>query len=173
MKTRLSVLYFLQFSVWGCYLTCLGQFIGANGLGNKIAWFYAAIGLVSIITPSLLGRLADKTGRPERLLMFCHLVASAFMFIMWWYGSTHPMLEFKIFYPLYLSFLSFYMPTMALANTTTFRILSENGHNPTTAFPTIRIWGTAGFVAAMWFVNSAYWHDGAIGFTLNEEYQVE
>ena len=168
MKTRLSFLYFLQFSVWGCYLTCLGQFIGANGLGNKIAWFYAAIGLVSIITPSLLGRLADKTGRPERLLMFCHLVASAFMFIMWWYGSTHPMLEFKVFYPLYLSFLSFYMPTMALANTTTFRILSENGHNPTTAFPTIRIWGTVGFVAAMWFVNSAYWHDGAIGFTLNE-----
>ncbi|MDE5796612.1 MAG: MFS transporter, partial [Muribaculaceae bacterium] len=58
MKARLSLLYFLQFSVWGCYLTCFGQFLGAGGLGSNIAWFYAAIGLVSIITPSLLGRLA-------------------------------------------------------------------------------------------------------------------
>ena len=56
MKGRLSLLYFLQFGVWGCYLTSFGQFLGSGGIGGKIAWFYAAIGLVSIITPSLLGR---------------------------------------------------------------------------------------------------------------------
>lgn len=168
MKQRLSLLYFLQFGVWGCYLTCFGQFLGAGGLGGDIAWFYAAIGIVSILTPSLLGRLADRTGRPELLLAICHLLAAATMLGMWHYGMTHPRLDFKVFYPLYLLFLSLYMPTMALANTTTFGLLTQAGQSTVTRFPAIRIWGTVGFVAAMWFVNSAYWTDGALHFTLSD-----
>ncbi len=168
MKARLSLLYFLQFGVWGCYLTCFGQFLGSGGIGGKIAWFYAAIGLVSIITPSLLGRLADRTGRPEKLLALCHLLSAIVMFAMWRYGMTHPHLEFGVFYPLYLLFLALYMPTMALANTATFGLLTQNGHNTVTTFPSIRIWGTVGFVAAMWFVNSAYWHNGSLGFSFSD-----
>ncbi|MDE6022529.1 MAG: MFS transporter [Muribaculaceae bacterium] len=168
MKARLSLLYFLQFGVWGCYLTCFGQFLGSGGLGGKIAWFYAAIGLVSIITPPLLGRLADRTGRPERLLGLCHLTAAVIMFVMWRYGMTHSHLEFIIFYPLYLLFLALYMPTMALANTSTFGLLTQSGNTPVSSFPSIRIWGTVGFVASMWFVNCAYWKDGALGFSFSE-----
>ena len=172
MKFRLSLLYFLQFGVWGCYLTCFGQFLGSGGLGSDIAWFYAAIGIVSIITPSLLGRLADRTGHPEKLLGICHLFAATVMLIMWHYGMTHPQLEFGIFYSLYLLFLSLYMPTMALANTATFALLTQSGHSTVTVFPSIRIWGTVGFVAAMWFVNSAYWQDGSLSFTLTDNTDV-
>ncbi len=168
MKARLSLLYLLQFGVWGCYLTCFGQFLGAGGLGSDIAWFYAAIGLVSIITPPLLGRLADRTGRPGLLLSLCHLCAASVMIVMWHYGMTHPHLEFRPFYPLYLLFLAFYMPTMALANTVTFGLLACSGHDTVSSFPRIRLWGTVGFVVAMWFVNSAYWHDGSFGFTLSD-----
>lgn len=168
MRVRLSILYFLQFSVWGCYLTCFGQFLGAGGLGSQIAWFYAAIGLVSIITPSLFGRLADRTSKPERLFMICHLIAAVFMLMMWRYGMTHSQPEFRIIYPLYLLFLAFYMPTMALANTYTFALLTEHGHSTVTDFPVVRIWGTVGFVAAMWFVNSAYWYDGSLGFAFSD-----
>lgn len=168
MKFRLSILYFLQFGVWGCYLTCFGQFLGSRGLGSDIAWFYAAIGLVSIITPSLLGRLADRTGHPERLLGICHFLAACVMMMMWNYGMTHTQLEFGVFYPLYLLFLAMYMPTMALANTATFALLIRSGRSTVTDFPAIRVWGTVGFVAAMWFVNSAYWHDGVLGFTLTD-----
>lgn len=168
MKLRLSLLYFLQFGVWGCYLTSFGQFLGTGGLGNMIAWFYAAIGLVSIITPTLLGRLADHTGRPERLLSACHLAAAVVMFVMWRYGMTHTQLEFRILYPLYLLFLALYLPTMALANTTTFGLLTQNGHSTVTSFPSIRIWGTIGFVAAMWFVNCAYWQNGSLGLSLTD-----
>lgn len=168
MKIRLSLLYFLQFTVWGCYLTCFGQFLGAGGLGSNIAWFYAAIGLVSIITPSLFGRLADRTRRPEILLGICHLTAAVVMFIMWRYGMTHEQLNFSVFYPLYLLFLSLYMPTMALANTATFGLLTQAGQSTVTNFPSIRVWGTVGFVAAMWFVNSAYWLNGSLGFTLSD-----
>lgn len=168
MKFRLSLLYFLQFSVWGCYLTCLGQFLGAGGLGDDIAWFYAAIGIVSIVTPSLFGRLADKTGRPELLLGACHIAAGAVMIIFWHYAMTHPHLQFSIAYTLYLLFLALYMPTMALANTYTFGLLARNGKNTVTSFPSIRIWGTVGFVAAMWFVNSAYLLNGHLGFAFSD-----
>lgn len=168
MRIRLSILYFLQFAVWGCYLTSLGQFLGAGGLGRKIAWFYAAIGIVSIVTPSLFGRLADKNRNPQRLLSGCHIAAAAAMLGLWRYAMLHPQLEFGLSYALYLCFLAFYMPTMALANTVSFRLLEQNGKNTVTAFPHIRIWGTVGFVAAMWLVNSAYWVDGGLHFTLSD-----
>lgn len=169
MKARLSLLYFLQFSVWGCYLTCFGQLLGAGGLGGDIAWFYAAIGIVSIITPPLLGRLADRTGHPGRLLALCHLGAATVMFAMWRYGMARPhSLEFGVFYTLYLLFLALYMPTMALANTATFGLLARAGRSTVTSFPSIRIWGTVGFVAAMWFVNSARWSDGVLGFAFSD-----
>lgn len=168
MRTRLSILYFLQFSVWGCYLTSFGQLLGAGGLGKYIAWFYAAIGLVSILTPTLLGHIADKFIRPTRLLGLCHVIAAAFMLGAWIYASSHNQLDMTVFYPLYLLFLTFYMPTMALANTTAFGLLKNRGILPVDAFPAIRIWGTVGFVTAMWMVNSLYWHDGCWGFTLSD-----
>ncbi|MDE5843751.1 MAG: MFS transporter [Muribaculaceae bacterium] len=168
MKGRLSLLYFLQFSVWGCYLTCLSQFLGAGGLGNRIAWFYAAIGIISLITPPLLGNLADKSHSPKYLLGMCHFGAGVLMLALWYYAKLHPTLEFIPTYALYLGFLAFYMPTMALSNTVTFRLLDHSGINTISTFPHIRIWGTVGFVAAMWFVNCAYWHDGNFGFTLSD-----
>lgn len=168
MKARLSVLYFLQFAIWGCYLTSLGQFLGACGLGQQISWFYAAIGLVSIITPALLGHLADRYFRPSRLLGTCHLIAAISMLGTWIYATVNPTLAFGVFYPLYLLFLAFYMPTMALSNTVTFGIIKRHGRLPVDLFPSIRIWGTVGFICAMWMVNSTYWHDGQLGWTLSE-----
>ena len=168
MRGRLSVLYFLQFAVWGSYLSCFGQLLGAGGLGTDIQWFFAAVGIVSLVTPALMGHLADKFIPSLRMLGGCHLLASFFMMIAWWYCSVNPHFSFWILFPLYLGFLAFYMPTMALANTTTFSLLKSVGLKPVDQFPNIRIWGTIGFVAAMWFVNSAYIYDGSFGFTLDD-----
>lgn len=168
MKSRLSILYFLQFGVWGCYLTSLGQYLGAGGLGRDIAWFYAAIGIVSLLTPSLFGRMADRVRDPRFLLSACHLTAALSMGALWWYSAENVRLEFAPAYALYLGFLAFYMPTMALANTVSFRLLEQAGKNTVTVFPHIRIWGTVGFIAAMWFVNSAYIADGGLHFTLSD-----
>ena len=168
MRGRLSVLYFLQFAVWGCYLSCFGQLLGAGGLGNRIQWFYAAVGIVSLITPSLMGHFADRFIPSLRLLGICHLSASLMMFGAWIYASSHQVLSFTPFFLLYLGFLAFYMPTMALSNTTTFALLKKGGQQPVDHFPIIRVWGTLGFVAAMWFVNSAYVYNGTFGFTLND-----
>lgn len=168
MRGRLSILYFLQFAVWGCYLTSLGQFLGAGGLGKEIAWFYAAIGIVSLLTPALMGRLADRYIRPAALLGLCHFLAGCSMICAWIYASSHTTLEFGPFYVLYIVFLAFYMPTMALANTTSFGIIHCEGRKPVDIFPSIRVWGTVGFIAAMWMVNSTYFHNGTLGWTLDE-----
>ena len=168
MRGKLSLLYFLQFAVWGCYLSCFGQLLGSKGLGADIQWFYAAVGLVSLITPSLMGHFADRFVPSLRLLGICHLCASIIMFGAWIYASSHPHFSFWPFFLIYLGFLAFYMPTMALSNTTTFALLKLKGEQPVDRFPVIRVWGTLGFVAAMWFVNSAYFYEGTFGFTLSD-----
>ena len=73
IKSRLIVMNFLQFAVWGSYLTCVGQFLGNVGLGNYISWFYIAQGIVSIFMPAIMGIIADKYMQPQRLLGLSHL----------------------------------------------------------------------------------------------------
>lgn len=165
---KLIIVNFLQFAVWGSYLVCLGQYLGPSGLGSDIAWFYSVQGIVSIFMPAIIGIIADKWIQAQRLLGICHLLAAIFMACAWYYGHTHPTLEFAPFFTLYTLSVAFYMPTIALANSTAFKILKEAGMSTVDAFPPIRTLGTVGFIAAMWFVNSAYVYDGSFGFTLSE-----
>ena len=144
---RLSILNFLQFAVWGSYLVCLGQYLGPAGLGSDIAWFYSVQGLVSIFMPAIVGIIADKWIPAQKMLGLCHLLAAIFMGCAWFYGSTHPNLEFAPFFTLYTLSVAFYMPTIALANSAAFKILKAHGCDPVKSFPPIRVLGTVGFRA--------------------------
>jgi len=172
MKLRLSIMNFLEFAVWGAYLTCMGNYLGIAGLGDKIAWFYAIQGIVSIFMPTLMGIIADKYIQPQRVLGLCHLLAGGFMLACWWLGMQAGFgqeLEAKsLFIALYTLSVAFYMPTIALANTTAFTILKKNGLDTVKDFPPIRVLGTVGFILTMWFVNCACWEDGAFSLTLAE-----
>ena len=172
MKLRLSIMNFLEFAVWGAYLTCMGNYLGVAGLGDNIAWFYAIQGIVSIFMPTLMGIIADKYIQPQRVLGLCHLVAGGFMLACWWLGLQAGFgqeLEAKsLFIALYTLSVAFYMPTIALANTTAFTILKKNGLDTVKDFPPIRVLGTVGFIITMWFVNCACWEDGAFSLTLAE-----
>ena len=163
---------FLEFAVWGAYLTCMGNYLGVAGLGDQIAWFYAIQGIVSIFMPTLMGIIADKYIQPQRVLGLCHLVAGGFMLACWWLGLQAGFgqeLEAKsLFIALYTLSVAFYMPTIALANTTAFTILKKNGLDTVKDFPPIRVLGTVGFIITMWFVNCACWEDGAFSLTLAE-----
>ena len=163
----MRLLYFLQFAVWGSYLGCLGQLLGASGLGSYTALFYAMVGVVSLFTPTLAGWLADKTGSPLRMLTVCHTAGATAMALAWFYAAGNQQMELIPFLVRYVTFLAFYMPTVALANATTFKYLHNAGKDARRLFPRIRVWGTIGFIAAMWFVNTAYYHDGAFGFTMD------
>ena len=158
--------------MWGAYLTCMGNYLGVAGLGDNIAWFYAIQGIVSIFMPTLMGIIADKYIQPQRVLGLCHLVAGGFMLACWWLGLQAGFgqeLEAKsLFIALYTLSVAFYMPTIALANTTAFTILKKNGLDTVKDFPPIRVLGTVGFIITMWFVNCACWEDGAFSLTLAE-----
>lgn len=167
-KYKLALLNFLQFAVWGSYLVCIGQYLGNAGLGNDIAWFYSIQGIVSIFMPALMGVIADRWMPAQKVLGLCHLLAGSFMLLAWWYGQTHPTLSFAPFFTLYTLSVAFYMPTIALANTVAFSVLKSEGLDTIKDFPPIRVLGTVGFIAAMWFVNSAYIYNGEWGFTLSD-----
>ena len=172
LKVRLSVMNFLEFAVWGAYLTCMGNYLGVAGLGDKISWFYAIQGIVSIFMPTLLGIVADKYMQPQRALGLCHLLAGGFMLGCWWMGLQagfgQEIQDKGLFIALYSLSVAFFMPTIALSNTTAFTILKKNGYDTVKDFPPIRVLGTVGFIATMWFVNCAVWDDGGFSFTLAE-----
>lgn len=169
LKTRLIVMNFLQFAVWGAYLTSMGNYLGPAGMGTKIAWFYAIQGIVSIFMPTLMGIIADKFIQPQKLLGICHLVAGSMMLGLAYIGSTSPTPNPALFIAIYTVSVAFYMPTLALSNTAAFTILKNHGLDTVTHFPPIRVFGTVGFIATMWFVNCACLTDGSFGFTLARE----
>ncbi|MCM1022007.1 MAG: MFS transporter [Muribaculum sp.] len=168
IKSRLAILCFLQFAVWGSYLVCLGQYLSKAGLGADISLFYSVQGFVSIFMPAVMGIIADRWVPAQRLLGICHLLAAAFMFAAWQYAQQHTLLEFGPFFGLYTLSVAFYMPTIALTNSVSFSVLKSSGLDTVKDFPPIRVLGTVGFIAAMWFVNCAYYFDGSFGFTVSD-----
>ncbi len=177
LKVRLAIMSFLEFAVWGAYLTCMGNYLGSAGLGAEIAWFYAIQGFVSIFMPTLMGIIADKWIQPQRLLGLCHLVAGAAMLGCWWMGlqagfgdngMPNELPDKGLFVAMYTVSIAFFMPTIALQNTAAFTILKNNGMDTVKDFPPIRTFGTIGFIATMWFVNCAVWDEGGFSFTLAE-----
>ena len=86
LKTRLSALGFLEFAVWGAYLTSMGAYLGGVGLAEKIGWFYAVQGIVSIFMPALVGIVADRWIQAQKMLSLCHVLAGAFMLAAGIYG---------------------------------------------------------------------------------------
>ncbi len=170
LKYRLVIMNFLEFAVWGAYLTCMGNYLGSAGLGAQISWFYAIQGIVSIFMPTLMGIVADKFIQPQRLLGLCHLAAGLAMLGCWYigylagFGAEIP--NKALFIGMYTLSVAFFMPTIALANTVAFTNLKDNGFDTVKDFPPIRVMGTVGFIATMWFVNCAAWDQSGFHFTL-------
>lgn len=154
LKLRLTVLSFLQFAVWGAYLTSMGNYLGSVGLGSKIGLFYAMQGIVSIFMPAIMGIIADRWIQAQRLLGICHLLAAAFLISAGYYGMTAGAdVEFSKLFLLYSLSVMFYMPTIALSNSVAYALLVNNNFDTIKAFPPIRTFGTIGFIIAMLFVD--------------------
>ena len=153
IKFRLIVMNIIQWAIWGAYLTSMGQYLGSVGLGSRISIFYAMQGIVSMFMPALMGIVADKYIPAQKLLGYCHGIAGAAMTAAAAYCMTSDTIAFGILFSLYSISVAFYMPTIALSNSVAFKILSDNGYDPVKDFPPIRVFGTVGFIASMWFVN--------------------
>lgn len=154
MKLRLIVMNFLQFAVWGAYLTSMGTYLSSIGLGGKIGLFYAMQGIVSLFMPAILGIIADRWVPAQRLLGLSHLVAALFMAAAGCYGiMAGDDISFSPLFTLYSLSVAFYMPTLGLSNSVAFTALDRANLDAIHSFPPIRIFGTIGFICSMWLVD--------------------
>jgi len=166
IKIRLIILSFLQFAVWGAYLTSMGNYLGSIGLGQQIGLFYAMQGFVSILIPAIMGIIADRWIPAQKLLGISHLIAAIFLGAAGYYGMQHSdSTDFTTLFTLYSLSVMFYMPTIALSNSVAYSVLINNNFDTIKTFPPIRTFGTIGFIVAMLFVNFAGFENG--NFTLN------
>ena len=116
IKARLTVMNFLQFAIWGAYLTCMGRYLGPMGLGGKIGLFYSIQGIVSLFMPALLGIIADRWIQAQKMLGISHAIAGIAMTAAGIYGlNTGTAVQFGPLFTLYTLSVAFYMPTLALS----------------------------------------------------------
>lgn len=154
LSLRLIILNFLEFAVWGAYLTSLGRYLGQIGMGPQIKWFFAMQGIVSIFMPALTGIVADKYIQAQKVLSLCHGFAGAFMVSAGLYCRTAgTAIAFGPLFALYSLSVAFFMPTIALCNTVAYNALSKAGQDPVKAYPPIRVFGTVGFIISMLCTN--------------------
>ncbi len=147
-KFRLIVVNFLQFFVWGSWMMTLGHygFIEKQWNGAEFGLVFSTMGFASLIMPTLFGIVADKW-KANYVYAILHLL----------FGITMCFLPFidspLTFFWVLLIAMCFYMPTIGLNNSIGFKVLKNEGKDPTTYFPPIRVWGTVGFIVAMWVTN--------------------
>lgn len=140
---------FLQFFVWGAWLITVGNYWFATKQWNgaEFGAIFSTLGISSLFMPALTGIMADRWFNTERLYGVLHLLAGiAIAYI--------PQVDTPVsfFWVIFVAMLC-YMPTISLSNSVAYQILKERDMDVVTVFPPIRVWGTIGFIAAMWITN--------------------
>ena len=148
LKLRLTIMNYLEFAVWGAYLTSMGSYLAEAGFGSIIGWFYSIQGVVSLFMPGIMGIVADRWIPAQKLLSLCHLLAGLFMGAAGIYGMSVGC-SMGMLFTLYALSVAFYMPTLALSNSVAFNALTMGGYDTVKAFPPIRVFGTIGFICTM------------------------
>ncbi len=149
ITSRLKVMSFLQYFIWGSWLVTLGSYM-INTLdftGANVGMVYSSKGLAAIIMPGIMGIIADKWLRAERAYMLCHLVCAGALL----YATTVTDPQ-TMFWVMLVNAMA-YMPTIALSNSVSYSCLAKAGQDPVTSFPPVRVFGTIGFIVAMWTVS--------------------
>ncbi len=148
VKTRLIIMNFLQFFVWGAWMMTLGHygFVEKQWNGAEFGLVFSTMGFASLIMPTLFGIVADKW-KANYVYAILHLLFGISMCFLPFIDAPLP------FFWVLLVAMCFYMPTLGLNNSIGFSVLKKEGKDPTEYFPPIRVWGTVGFIAAMWITN--------------------
>ena len=149
IQFRLTVMNFVQFFLWGAWLISFGAYmsksLGFSGI--QIGSIYGTMGVASMFMPGLMGIIADRWLNAERLYGILHLIGAGLLI---WASTVR---DYETLYFIMLFNAMVYMPTIALNNTISYRVLEQQGLNFIRKFPPIRVWGTVGFVVAMWFTD--------------------
>jgi NHS family xanthosine MFS transporter len=158
IQLRLTVMNFMQFFVWGAWLISLGAYmiVTLGFTGGQVGSVYATMGVASLFMPGLMGIIADRWLNAERLYGILHLTGAGLLL---WASTVE---DFDTLYAIMLLNAMVYMPTIALNNAISFRVLEQRGLDVIQKFPPIRVWGTVGFIVSMWMVDLAGWTKSAL-----------
>lgn len=149
IKLRLTVLSFLQYFIWGSWLITIGAywFQTKQWSGAEFGAIFSTMGFSALFMPTVTGLLADRVMNAEKLLGLCHFFGAIMLALIPMVNSPATM------FPVMFVNMIFYMPTISLANTVSYTALKKNGKDVVKDYPPIRVWGTIGFIAAMWTVS--------------------
>jgi NHS family xanthosine MFS transporter len=152
IRFRLIVMNFLEFFVWGSWLISLGGYMIAQlqFTGGQVGAVYATMGIASLFMPALMGIVADRWVNAERVLGTLHIIGALLLL---WASTITSVDQYPLFYLIMLFNSMAFMPTIALNNTVSYIVLEKNQYDIVKDFPPIRVWGTIGFIAAMWLVD--------------------
>src|ERR1035437_10307055 len=149
IKSRLTLMSFLQFFIWGAWLITVGNywFATKQWSGAEFGAIFSTLGLSSIFMPALTGIIADKWINAEKLYGILHILGGL---ILCYIPQVNTPASF--FWIIFMAMLC-YMPTISLSNSIAYTILKNNDFDVVKIFPPIRVWGTVGFIVAMWITN--------------------
>ncbi|AFJ46859.1 nucleoside permease [Shimwellia blattae] len=148
IQSTLKIMLFSQYFIWGCWLVTFASYAmrTLSFTGSEVGVIFSSLGLAAVVMPPVVGIIADKWISANKIYIFCHIVSAASLYGMSAIANSGPM-----FWMILLNAVA-YMPTIALSNTISYFSLEKSGQG-VIDFPRIRIWGTIGFIIAMWLIS--------------------
>jgi NHS family xanthosine MFS transporter len=149
IKFRLTIMSFFQFFVWGAWLITIATYFFGNNMGSGVQFgaIFSTLALSSLFMPALTGIIADKWMHAENLYGLLHIL---YGFILFYVPQVKD--ADTLYYVIFAAMIC-YMPTISLSNSIAYTVLKNNNYDVIKVFPPIRVWGTIGFIAAMWITN--------------------
>lgn len=160
IKLRLTVMNFLQFFIWGSWLLTIGAywFQTKQWSGTEFGAIFSTMGIASLFMPAIAGIIADRWIRAERLYGVFHILGAVMLFIVPLVNDPSTM-----FWVMLINMM-FYMPTIALSITVAYSALKGKGIDIIKEYPPIRVWGTIGFIVALWVISLTHLEKSAVQF---------
>ncbi len=155
---QLSLMMFLEYFIWGSWYVTMSTYMGnnLNSSGIQIGAAYSALAIATMISPFIVGLIADRFFAAQRIMGVLHLLGAALLFLATTVTLNGP------FYWIILVYSLLYMPTIALSNSIAFNQMSDPGKQ----FPWIRVFGTLGWIVAGLLIGKLQWEKtGHIGNT--------
>ncbi|EJD6044522.1 MFS transporter [Providencia rettgeri] len=147
--TRLKIVSFMQFFIWGSWLVTFASYMfnTLHFTGGDVGLVFSSLGIASLCSPILMGLIADRINNRKFVYVTIHLISAFFLIAMAHSTSV------SLLFAMTLVHLIFYMPTMSICNSIIFEILDREKLKSENYFPKIRVYGTVGFIAAMWIIS--------------------
>jgi nucleoside transporter len=154
---RLAIMVFLHYFVWSCWYNTMAVYLGKlEFTGTQIGLAYGTTAIGALVSPFLIGVIADRYVPAQRLLGVLHLLGAG---LLWWISQQT---TFSVFYPSLIVYTLTYMAGHGLINTITL----AHAPNPAKWFPIVMAAASAGWIAAANVVNFAGLADNEGMFTL-------